>query len=118
MEYESNRYLQKSIMNSRKTEQEIINELKNKRKYNEWVSLGSKFGLISNTINAKFFLVRPYKYYDVDKNIVNVSMVQSNYRPDVDNIAVFKQFVIKYPSYTRDFIKFTYINYIYINYII
>ena len=62
------------------------------------VSLGSRFGLTSNTLNAKFFLVRPFKYYDVNKNIVNISMVQSIYRPDVDNIAVFEQFIVNDPT--------------------
>ena len=89
----------KKIIGGGKTEQEIIDELKTKGKYDEWVSLGSKFGLTSNTLQAKFFLVRPYKYYDVDGNLVNVSMIQSMYRPDVDNIAVFKQHFVKDPTH-------------------
>jgi hypothetical protein len=79
-------------------EQEIIHELKTKGKYDEWVSLGSNFGLTSNTLKAKFFLQRPFKYYDVNGNIVPVSMVQKTYRPDVDNIAVFNQHYVKDPT--------------------
>lgn len=88
----------KKMIGGGKSKEEIINELKSKEKYNEWVSLGSLFGLTSNTLKAKFFLVRPYKYYDVDGNIVDVSMVQTTYRPDVDNIAVFKQIYLKDPT--------------------
>ena len=89
----------KKLIGGGKTEQEIINELKTKGKYNEWVSLGSKFGLTSDTLKAKFFLVRPFMYYDVDGNIVNVSMVSNKYRHDVDNIAVFKQHVVEDPTH-------------------
>jgi len=89
----------KKMIGAGKTEQEIIDELTTKGKYDEWVSLGRKFGLKSDTLNAKFFLVRPYSYYDVDGNIVNVSMVQTTYRPDVDNIAVFKQHYVKDPTH-------------------
>ena len=82
-----------------RTEQEIIDELKTKEKYDEWISLGSKFGLTSDTLQANTFLVRPYMYYDVDGNIVNVSMITRTYRPDVDNIAVFKQNYVKDPTH-------------------
>jgi hypothetical protein len=88
----------KKMIGGGKSQEEIINELKSKGKYDDWVSLGSLFGLTSNTLKAKFFLVRPYKYYDVDGNIVDVSMVQTTYRPDVDNIAVFKQIYLKDPT--------------------
>ena len=81
-----------------KTQEEIIDELKTKGKYDEWVKLGSNFGLTSDTLKAKFFLVRPVKYYDVDGNIVNVSMITQTYRPDVDNIAVFEQIVVEDPT--------------------
>ena len=89
----------KKMFGGGRTEQEIIDELKTKGKYDEWVSLGSYFGLTSDTLRAKIFLDRPYKYYDVDGNLVNVSMVTSTYRPDVDNIAVFKQHYVKDPTH-------------------
>jgi len=82
-----------------KTKEEIIAELKSKERYDEWVDSGSWFGLTSDILKAKFFLVRPYKYYDVDGKIVNVSMVQKTYRDDVDNIAVFKQLYVKDPNH-------------------
>ena len=83
----------KKMIGGGMSEEDIIDELKTKGKYDEWVSLGSKFGLTSDTLQSKYFSVRPFKYYDVDGNIVNVSMVAKKYRPDVDNIAVFEQFV-------------------------
>lgn len=86
---------------SGKSQEEIINELIFKGKYDEWISLGSKFGLTSNTLKAKFFLIRPYKYYNVDGNIVNISIVQTIYRPDVDNIAVFTQILEKDPTHVK-----------------
>lgn len=89
----------KKMIGGGRTEQEIIEELKTKGKYDKWISLGSKFGLTSDTSRAKIFLVRPFKYYDVDENLVNVSMVTTKYRPDVDNIAVFEQHVVKDPTH-------------------
>jgi hypothetical protein len=90
----------KKMIGGGRSEQEIINELKTKGKYDEWVRLGSKFGLTSKTLQgADFFSVKPYMYYDVDGNIVNVSMVQSTYNPKVDNIAVFKQHNVKDPTF-------------------
>ena len=73
-----------------KTKEDIIAELKDKGKYDEWVRLGSKFGVTSNTLPP--LLNRRYTYYDVDENPVNVSMVLGVYfsNPDVDNIAVFE----------------------------
>ena len=81
-----------------KSEQQIIDELKDKGRYDEWVNLGGYFGLTSNTLNIDTFKIRPFKYYNVDNEIVNVSMVDPNYRPDLDNIAVFKQFYEEDPS--------------------
>jgi hypothetical protein len=92
-------YFQEKYVVYGKSKNEIIDELKSKGKYEEWIRIGGNFGLTSNTLNAKFFLIRPYKYYDVDGNIVDVSMVQSDYRPDVNNIAVFKQFIIRDPTH-------------------
>ena len=89
----------KKMIGGGMTYQEIIEELKTKGKYDEWISLGSNFGLTSDTLKAKFFLDRPYKYYDVDENLVNVSMVTKTYRPDVDNIAVFKQHYVEDPTH-------------------
>ena len=91
----------KKMIGGGRTEQEIIDELHTKKKYDEWVSLGSKFGLTSYTLQAKGFLVRPYMYYDVDGKIVNVSMITRKYRPDVDNIAVFKQHVVEDPTHVN-----------------
>ena len=108
----------KKMIGGGRTEQEIIEELKTKGKYDEWITLGSNFGLTSDTYEQNFFLgsnfgltsdtyeqnvfsVRPYKYYDVDKNLVNVSMVTSTYRPDVDNIAVFKPHYVEDPTHVR-----------------
>lgn len=99
-EYNKKNKTRKMIGGGR-TEQEIIDELRTKGKYDEWIRLGSKFGLTSNTLKAKFFLVRPYKIYDVNGKIVNVSMVQSTYRPDVDNIAVFNQLVVEDPTHVK-----------------
>lgn len=89
----------KKMIGGGRTEKEIIDEIITKEKYDEWVSLGSKFGLTSDTLQAKIFLVRPFKYYDVDGNLVNVSMVTNKYRHDVDNIAVFKQHYVKDPTH-------------------
>jgi hypothetical protein len=91
----------KKMIGGGKTQQEIIDELITKGKYDEWVSLGGYYGLTSNTLKAKFFLVRPFKYYDVDGNIVNVSMVQNFYRPDVDNVAVFKLLFKNDPTHVK-----------------
>ena len=43
-----------------------MDELHKKNKYDEWVSCGSYYGLTSDTLNAKFFLKRPYNYYDMN----------------------------------------------------
>jgi hypothetical protein len=99
-EYNRKNKIRKMIGGGR-TKDEIIDELKNKGKYDEWVRLGSKFGLTSDTLKAERFLTRPYKYYDVDGEIVNVSMVQPTYRPDVDNIALFNQHVVEDPTYVK-----------------
>jgi peptidyl-tRNA hydrolase len=88
-----------SIQKRKKSEEEIIDEVKTKGKYDEWVKSGRYFGLTSDTLDAEFFLVRPYTYYNVDGNIVNVSMIQKMYRPDVDNIAVFSQHYVKDPTH-------------------
>jgi hypothetical protein len=81
-----------------KTQEEIITEVKTKGKYDEWVKLGSRYGLTSNILKAKFFLVRPYRYHDVDGNVVNISMVDPYYNPNVINIAVFTQLVVDDPT--------------------
>jgi len=89
------------ISDFKKSENEIISELKKKKKYSEWKNLGGYFGLISNTLKEKFFLVRPYKYYDMDNKIVSVSMIQKNYRPGVKNIPVFKQIIEHNPNFVK-----------------
>jgi hypothetical protein len=73
---------------------EIINQLKINNMYDIWLSHGSYFGQISNTIKAKYFLVRPYIYKDMYNNSINVSMISKNFRFDVTNIPVFKQIII------------------------
>jgi hypothetical protein len=73
------------------SEAEIIQELHDKGKYDEWVKFGRLYGLTSDVSRAKFFLVRPFLYQDMNHIPVAVSMVQSTFRADVDNIAVFQQ---------------------------
>lgn len=68
-----------------KSESDIINELIAKNKYEEWVSLGSKFGLISK-IKSKL----PFRYYDMNDNVVSVLRVESTFHKDFYNISVFK----------------------------
>ena len=62
-------------------------------KYKEWVNKGSYFGH-SNSIK-KIFKETPYKYYDMNGNIVNVSSISTQYRNDCINIPIFNQFVQK-----------------------
>lgn len=73
---------------------EIINNLKINKKYDTWLSYGSYFGQISDTIKAKYFLKRPYIYKDMYNNSINVSMISKNFRLDVTNIPVFEQIII------------------------
>ena len=95
-----NKYLNlKKMIGGGRTEQEIINELKTKKKYEEWISLGSYFGWTSDTLRSKYFSVRPYMYYNVDGKIVNVSMISREFGPHVDNIAVFKQHYVIDPTH-------------------
>ena len=68
----------------------LIQELTKKGKYDEWVSNGSYFGQTSN-----MFTTKPYKYYDMDGDIINVSAISKNYRDDVVNIPVFKQYWVE-----------------------
>lgn len=75
--------------------QKIIDELKENGKYDDWISHGSYFGQTSSTIKAKFFLSRPYQYYDMNNYIVHVSAISKTFRADVNNMPVFKQNVIK-----------------------
>jgi len=93
--------IKKKMIGGGKTKEEIIAELKSKGRYDEWVALGSKFGLTSDTLiyEQSAFLERPFNYYNVDENIVPVSMVQKTYRDDVDNIAVFEQLYVKDPTH-------------------
>jgi hypothetical protein len=90
----------KKMIGGGRTEQDIIDELKTKGKYDEWIRLGRRFGQTSYTLgeNAKVFSVRPYMYYDVDGKIVNVSTTAKTYRSDVDNIAVFEPHIVKDPT--------------------
>ena len=89
----------------------IIEELKQKGKYEEWLSYGGLYGLISCEINAKYFKIRPYTYYDVNGDIIRVSMVQSTYRTDATNIPVFKHYTFDDKSHIgQDELKFVDIN--------
>jgi hypothetical protein len=67
-----------------KSESDIINELIAKDKYEEWVSLGSKFGLISK-IKSKL----PFRYYDMNDNVVSFTRIESTFNKDFINIPVF-----------------------------
>jgi len=67
----------------------ILQELKRKGKYDEWVSHGSYFGQ-----TGSIFTTREYKYYDMDGDIINVSSVSKTYRDDVVNTPVFKQYYV------------------------
>jgi hypothetical protein len=90
----------KKMIGGKKSMEEIIDELKAKGKYDEWVEEGSYFGLTCSFCPAELFKIRPFKFYDVDGNIVNVSMVSQKYdnSSDIDNIAVFKQISTKDPN--------------------
>ena len=67
-----------------KSESDIINELIAKDKYEEWISLGSKFGLISS-VKSKL----PFRYYDMNDNVVSVLRVESTFHKDFYNIPIF-----------------------------
>lgn len=84
-----------------RTQEDIIQEIIEKGKYNDWVKFGSQFGLTSDTLQTDIFLVRPYQYYDVDDKLVKVSMVGKTYRPDLNNIAVFKSHNVNPPTHVE-----------------
>lgn len=71
-------------MSHKNTKETIIDELYKKGKYDEWVNLGSKFGLLSNLTHYPQFL-----YTDLDEKIVNVSSVSNEYHQTKNNVAVF-----------------------------
>ena len=73
-----------------------IQELIKKGKYDEWVSYGSYYGQMSNTIGG-IFKTRNYKYYDMDGDIINVSSISKEYKDD-SNIPVFKQYIVEDPT--------------------
>jgi len=72
---------------------ELIQELTKKGKYTDWVSCGSYLGHTSNGPG--------YKYYDMDGDIINVSYTSKEYRDDVINIPVFKQYWVNDPTNVR-----------------
>jgi len=76
----------------------LIQELTKKGKYDEWVSHGSYFGQIRKN---KETLFNRYKYYDMDGDIINVSTISKDYRDDVVNTPVFKQYLVKDPTHVR-----------------
>lgn len=86
-----------------KSEEEIIDELKSKGKYEEWVKLGRYFGITSDIPDTLYMQDDPAKYYNVDGKIVDVAIVDKNYRsePHLNNVAVFEQFTEKDPSHVR-----------------
>jgi len=67
------------------------NLFSNCEKYKEWVDKGSYFGH-SNSIK-KIFKNTPYKYYDMNGNIVHISSISKEYRNDCMNIPIFNQVV-------------------------
>jgi hypothetical protein len=93
----------KKMIGGGRTEQEIIDELKTKGKYNEWIRLGGWFGQTSDSETfqeeATVFLDRPFMYYNVDGKIVYVSTTAKKYRSDVDNIAVFEPHIVNDPTH-------------------
>ena len=70
----------------------LVQELKKKGKYDEWVSLGSYYGQ-----TGSIFTTRGYKYYDMDGDIINVSCISNKYRDVIPivNTPVFKQYCVK-----------------------
>jgi ribosomal protein S16 len=64
---------------------EIIDEIKDKKKYNIWVKLGSKFGKIYKNGN------KGYLWWDINGELVLVNEDTTNYKgePDVKYIPVF-----------------------------
>ena len=86
-----------------KSEEEIIRELKSKGKYDEWVKSGSYFGITSDMPDTLYMQDDPAKYYNVDGKIVDVAIIDKNYRsePHLNNVAVFEQFVEEDPSHVK-----------------
>ena len=84
-----------------KSEEEIIDELKSKGKYDEWVKSGRFFGITSDIPDTLYMQDDPAKYYNVDGKIVDVAIVDKNYRtePHLNNVAVFGQFYEKDPAH-------------------
>jgi hypothetical protein len=84
-----------------KSEEEIIDELKSKGKYEEWVKLGRYFGITSDIPDTLYMQDDPAKYYNVDGKIVDVAIIDKNYRtePHLNNVAVFGQFYEKDPAH-------------------
>ena len=68
----------------------LLQELKEKGKYDEWVLHGSYYGQ-----TGSIFIKREYKYYDMDGDIINVSCVSKVYRNDFINTPIFKQYYVK-----------------------
>lgn len=87
-----------------KNQEEVINELIYQNKYDEWVGLGSNFGLnIFFTYTGKH-VPNNYKYYDMYGNIIGVCEVTNKYRDsqqgvEIINIPVFNQILIKDSSH-------------------
>jgi hypothetical protein len=76
----------------------LVQELKKKGKYDEWVSLGSYYGQ-----TGSIFTTKGYKYYDMDGDIINVSCISNVYRDvtPIVNTPVFKQYYVKDETHVR-----------------
>ena len=66
-----------------KTEESIINELRDSEQFERWINSGSNFGLIIPGQS------RTFQYEDFRGDTVYVNEVSSKYRDGVNNIAVF-----------------------------
>lgn len=89
---------QKKVEYNLKSEQEIIEELKNKKKYDEWVKKGSHYGwLLPEDSTEKHFI-----WKDVDGKEVKVITVFKEFNREQNIVPVF-EFVrgVEDPSYVK-----------------
>lgn len=75
-----------------KSEEEIINQLRISKAYDRWDESGKYFGLTSRQ--------GPYRFFDADNNIVDVSSISKTYKPG--SVPVFKQVIDKSRSFVND----------------
>lgn len=98
--YKSKRKLKRSISRKRKgvgkSLATIISELKEKGKYDEWVSKGSYFAYRSD----KLMLPLKYRFIDMNGNQILAKMQSKVYRSDLEeNIPIFGQIFEKDPNF-------------------